>query len=72
MNNHPETTGKKLTSNAICERFGITRRTLARWMVDPRMGFPKSLVLNHRHYFEEIEVISWERTRAASNNRKAA
>lgn len=71
MNNHPDSTGKKLTSNAICERFGITRRTLARWMVDPKMEFPNSLVLNHRHYFEETEVISWERTRAASNLKAA-
>ncbi len=71
MNNSPEVAGKKLTSNAICERFGITRRTLARWMVDPKMGFPKSLILNHRHYFEENEVISWERIRAASNLKAA-
>ena len=63
--------GKKLTSNALCERYGITRRTLGRWMTDPNMGLPEPLTINFRLYFEELEIVQWERSRAASNLKAA-
>ena len=71
MNHRPEMNGKKLTSTAMCERFGIVRRTLARWMVDPNMGLPESLIINHRHYWNETDIVQWERSRAASNPKAA-
>ena len=71
MNYHPEVSGKKLTSTAMCERFGIVRRTLARWIVDPAMGLPPSLIINNRHYWDESDIVQWERSRAASNLKAA-
>ena len=71
MSHFPEMTGKKLTSTAMCKRFGIVRRTLARWMVDPSMGLPESLIINHRHYWDESDIVQWERSRAASNLKAA-
>ncbi len=71
MNNRPEMTGKKLTSTGMCDRFGIVRRTLARWITDPKMGLPESIIINHRHYWNESEIVQWERARAASNLKAA-
>ncbi len=66
MNYRPEPTGRKLTSTAVCERYGITRRTLGRWMVDPEMGFPAPITFNNRHYFDEAQIGEFER-RSVSN-----
>lgn len=63
--------GKKLTSTAICERYGITRRTLGRWMVDDKLGFPKPLDINGRLYFDEAQIGDFER-RSVSNLAKVA
>ena len=57
---------KYLNSSTLCVRYSISRRTLARWLVDPPKGFPKSLLLNGRHLWREDEIEAWERTLAAS------
>ena len=56
-----ETTGRKLPSSAVCARYGINRRTLGRWMVDPNMGFPSPMTINGKHYFDEAKLEEFER-----------
>ncbi|MCP8939400.1 helix-turn-helix domain-containing protein [Alsobacter sp. SYSU M60028] len=49
----------------MCDRYGITDRTLARWLRDNRLNFPPARVVNTRRYFDLAELEAWERSRAA-------
>lgn len=53
--------GNKLTSNALLARYQICRRTLSRWMTNPKMNFPKPLDINGRLYFDAAEIEDFER-----------
>ena len=57
----------RLPSTKVYERYGISRRTLSRWMADPYLGFPAPLTINNRHYFEECALEAWERQRIATS-----
>lgn len=57
--------GSYLPAKQVCERYGITDRTLDRWLADPVMEFPRPMVVNNRRYFPELELTRWERKRAA-------
>jgi cytochrome P450 len=60
-----EDLSKRLPARVVCERFGVTCRTLDRWLANEELAFPRPLVINKRRYFEEVELITWERRRAA-------
>ena len=47
----------------VCERYGVSDRTLDRWLADPEMEFPRPLVINNRRYFSDPELTAWERGR---------
>jgi hypothetical protein len=55
---------KFLASGAICARYGVSRRTLARWMVNPPAGFPQSILIQGRHLWEVAKLEAWERSLA--------
>jgi hypothetical protein len=61
-----QTTGKKLPTRAVCERYGVCDRTIARWQADPELKFPKPVVINHRKYFDEDLMTAWDRSRVAA------
>jgi len=50
----------KLPSKVVTARFGVSRRTLDRWMRDVTLGFPRPLVINNRLYFSLSEIEAWE------------
>jgi predicted DNA-binding transcriptional regulator AlpA len=51
----------------LASEFGVTRRTLHRWINDPAMSFPPAARINHRLYFDRAAVDAWkaERLRAS-------
>lgn len=51
----------------VCSRYGITARTLYRWLHDQRLDFPKPLRVNNRRYFAEYELVVWEQRQLAKN-----
>jgi len=53
-------TDVRLPSKAVTARFGISRRTLDRWLRDNVLNFPRPLVINHRLYFALAEIEAWE------------
>lgn len=56
---------KRYPSTDVCERYRISRRTLARWMLDERLAFPKPIMtVNGRYYFGEAELATWEKGRS--------
>ena len=64
--------GKKLSTTAVCQRYGIHRRTFGYWMTNVEMAFPKPLTINSKHYFDLAEIEEWERMRATANLKKVA
>jgi hypothetical protein len=40
-------------------------RTLSRWELDEKLGFPKPTVIRKRRYWREDELIAWERSQAS-------
>jgi hypothetical protein len=55
-------------ATALAAELGVSRRTLARWLLDAALGFPQPKVVNHRLYFERVAVEAW---RAATAVRSA-
>jgi predicted DNA-binding transcriptional regulator AlpA len=44
----------------LAAELGISRRTLARWLLDVALGFPRPKIVNHRLYFERSSVEAWK------------
>jgi hypothetical protein len=46
-------------------RYQVSDRTVDRWVADPRLRFPKPIIVNRRRYFRLAELLAWERERVA-------
>jgi hypothetical protein len=55
--------GARLPARKVCKRYQVTARTLARWLDDERMKFPRPLVINRRRYFALADLLAWESRR---------
>jgi predicted DNA-binding transcriptional regulator AlpA len=44
----------------LAAELGVSRRTLARWLRDVALGFPRPKIVNHRLYFERSSVDAWK------------
>jgi predicted DNA-binding transcriptional regulator AlpA len=44
----------------LAAELGVSRRTLARWLLDVALGFPRPKVVNHRLYFERNSIEAWK------------
>jgi predicted DNA-binding transcriptional regulator AlpA len=66
--------GKKyITQKQLKARYGdVSDMTIWRWEHDRELGFPKSININRRKYYDLAELEAWERKRAASASGKAA
>jgi hypothetical protein len=58
-------TGQKLPTRAVCARYGVSDRTIARWERDAGLKFPQALIINKRKYFAEDELTAWDRANAS-------
>jgi predicted DNA-binding transcriptional regulator AlpA len=48
----------------LAAEFGVSRRTLTRWLHKIPLGFPRPKIVNHRLYFERSEIDRWKRVTA--------
>jgi hypothetical protein len=53
-----------LPARKTMQRYGIADRTLDRWIADPKLGFPRPVVINTKRYFRVRDLVVWERERA--------
>ena len=53
-------------------RYGVDNRSLHRWRNDPDLNFPVAMIVHGRTFFALDELETWERSRAAPSNQKAA
>jgi hypothetical protein len=56
----PEMQKKLLPERKVCERYGVCTMTLRRWDADPRLEFPKPLVIRQRKYRVEAEIDAFD------------
>ncbi|NEI02400.1 DNA-binding protein [Rhizobium leguminosarum] len=52
-----------LPARNVWQRYGVTDRTIDRWLFQPGLGFPRPIVINRRRYWNECDLIAWERSR---------
>jgi hypothetical protein len=65
MHSNLETRDVRLPTSRVAERFNVVPRTVERWQLDPRLGFPRPLIINRRKYWPLSSIEAWERQRAA-------
>ena len=58
--------GQRLPARQVLARYQVCDRTLARWLADGALNFPKPLVVNGRRYWLLEDIENWERSRVAS------
>lgn len=51
----------RLPARLVWTRFGVTDRTLDRWIADPSLKFPEPMRVKGRRYFFLDEIEQWER-----------
>jgi hypothetical protein len=49
-----------IPATELAAELGISRRTLARWLLDVALEFPRPRCVNHRLYFERNCVEVWK------------
>jgi hypothetical protein len=63
---------KRLTSGALAARYGVVVRTIDRWAEDPKLNFPKPIIVNRRRYWSAAELDQWDRSRVRGTIQKAS
>lgn len=53
---------KYLSVEDVCERYGVSRWTVRRWM-NADADFPVPLVINKRNYFSDYDLAKWQAAR---------
>jgi predicted DNA-binding transcriptional regulator AlpA len=49
-----------LQTRDLLRRYSIVDRTLDRWLADPRLNFPKPMIVNRRRYWSESEIDAFD------------
>jgi len=52
---------KYLPKPVVARRYGVTTRTVDRWRLDEKLGFPPSIEINGRHYWREDGLVEFDR-----------
>jgi len=60
---------RKLRTQALCERYDITSRTVDRWVEQGVL--PKPMVINHVRYWDEDDIDRRDQERMAEANTAA-
>jgi predicted site-specific integrase-resolvase len=61
---------RQLPARALCERYSVSDRTLARWLEAGIL--PQPIYINHRRYWLEEELERCERERIAGRGLREA
>jgi hypothetical protein len=54
---------RRLPAIAVAKRYGVTVRTVDRWVEDPDVSFPPpDVIINNRRYWTLPTLRAWDRT----------
>ncbi len=59
-----------LPAGAVCKLLGISRATLYRWSIDPRLKFPPTVLIRTRCYWRETQLETWLQAQAKPTRRR--
>jgi predicted DNA-binding transcriptional regulator AlpA len=59
-----------ITAPQLAIELGISRRTLARWLREVPLGFPRPHCIHHRLYFERSAIDLWKTATAVKAARR--
>ena len=64
-NTQENVTGRKLPTRLVCQRYGVSSRTIARWERDPDLQFPQPTVIKNRKYYDDDKLAVFDRAQVA-------
>ena len=50
----------RLPTVQVAKRFGVSLRTIERWLDSETLNFPRPITINRRRYWVEAEIEVWE------------
>jgi predicted DNA-binding transcriptional regulator AlpA len=54
----------RLPASQVWNRYGVTDRTLDRWLKDEKLKFPRPIIIRNRRYWTKSGLVAWELARA--------
>jgi predicted DNA-binding transcriptional regulator AlpA len=57
--------GRKLQTRDLCARYGVSDRSIDRWLADERLNFPRPMRINGRRFWSEADVDAFDAVRKA-------
>jgi hypothetical protein len=51
-------------SGTVAARYGVSIRTIDRWLKDPKLGFPLPIVIRDKRFWAIADLEQFERSRA--------
>jgi predicted DNA-binding transcriptional regulator AlpA len=57
---------RKLQTRHLLERYGVSDRSIDRWLANPDLNFPKPMVIGRRRYWDADEIDEFDRQRKAA------
>ena len=60
-----EASHQLLPTRAVCKRYGVSDRTIARWERDADLRFPQAVTINKRKYYSADALTKFDRAQAA-------
>ena len=61
-----------LTATNVCNRLGISKIGLYRWLRDERLNFPQPVIVRKRRYFRMSDLAQWEKHAPGASYNSAA
>jgi hypothetical protein len=55
---------RKFRKRPTADRYGVTTKTIDRWVADPKLGFPQPINIGSTPYWDEDQLEAFERSRA--------
>ena len=62
---------RNLRKRPTADRYGVSTKSIDRWTANPKLGFPQPIYINSLPYWNEDELIAWERSRARPSRPQA-
>src|SRR5262245_42262823 len=63
LDDDPPAEDRRLTTSMVEHRYGVTRRSVDRWLSGTLADFPRPEVINGRKYWRELRLRAWDRSR---------
>ena len=53
-----------VSTRKLVERYGVSDRTIDRWLASEALEFPQPILINKRRYWRLSDIEAWEQAQA--------